>query len=81
MGEFVRFELMITPVVIQILFWVAAAMSVVGGLLMILISGNGRGILLVVFGPLAARIYAELMVIFFRINDTLREILANTRRV
>lgn len=81
MGNFLRFELMITPILIQILFWIATAGCVIGGILMILITGNARGILLIIFGPLGARIYAELLLLFFRINDHLRQIELNTRRV
>lgn len=81
MGDFLRFETMITPLVIQILFWIGAVGCVIGGILMIIISGNARGILLIIFGPIGARIYAELLLVFFRINDHLRQIELNTRRV
>jgi hypothetical protein len=80
MGDFIRFETMITPIVIQILFWLAVAVSVVVGIIMIITSGDARGILLIVFGPIGARIYAELLMVFFRINDHVRQIAENTRR-
>ena len=40
----------------------------------------GIGILAVVFGPLVMRIYCEWLIVLFRINDTLTEIMHNTRR-
>ena len=39
------------------------------------------GLLLLIFGPIVARIYAEILIIFFRINDHLRAIQHNTQRV
>ena len=79
MGDFLRFEMMITPIVIQILFWLGVAASVIAGIVLIA-GGNVQGILLIIFGPIGARIYAELLIVFFRINDHLREIQQNTRR-
>ena len=81
MGDFLRFETMITPALIQILFWLAVAISVIVGIIMIAATGDARGILLIVFGPLVARIYAELLIVFFRINDHLRHIDRNTQRM
>ena len=79
MSDFFKFEIMITPWVIQILFWLAVAVTVIIGLVIIIAHGDARGILLIIFGPIGARIYAELLIVFFRINDHLREIQQNTR--
>lgn len=80
MSDFLKFELMITPVVVQILFWLAVAVSVITGIMMIAASGDARGILVIIFGPIGARIYAELLIVFFRINDHVRAIQQNTQR-
>lgn len=79
MGDFLRFEVMITPVLIQILFWLAVAFSVIAGIVM-LTAGNARGVLVIIFGPIMARIYAEILIVLFRINDHLRQIQHNTER-
>lgn len=81
MGDFLRFETMITPILIQIVFWVAVAVTVIVGIIMI--SGrNGPGILggisVIIFGPILARIYAEILIVLFKINDHLRQIQQNT---
>ena len=78
MGDFLRFEVMITPILIQILFWIAVAATVITGSLMIIDTGDARGVLVIVFGPIMARIYAEILIILFRINDHLRRIQHNT---
>jgi hypothetical protein len=85
MGDFLRFETMITPVLIQVVFWLAVIVCVIVGIVMIVSGGEtaGRvgGLLLIVLGPIAARIYAEILIVLFRINDHLRHIQHNTERV
>jgi hypothetical protein len=46
----------------------------VGSILLGLIGGLIGGILTVFLGALATRIYAELLILFFRINETLTDI-------
>ncbi len=46
----------------------------VGAILLGLIGGLIGGILTVFLGALATRIYAELLILFFRINETLTDI-------
>src|SRR3954447_22144174 len=81
MGDFLRFETMITPLLIQIIFWVAVVFSIIAGVVMITdrtgpsIAG---GIIAIIFGPILARIYAEILIVLFKINDHLRQIQHNT---
>jgi hypothetical protein len=81
MGDFLRFETMVTPVLIQVLFWVAVIFFIVDGIIELVSGGVGRGIALIILGPIAARIYAEILILLFRINDHLRQIGHNTQRV
>ncbi len=81
MSDFWAFRKMVTPVIIQILFWVGVIACVITGIILI---GMGiklpgdqlvlKGILLIIFGPLAVRVYCEILIVFFRINETLTEI-------
>jgi len=81
MGDFWAFRKMVTPVIIQILFWVGVIICVIAGFVLI---GTGikqpghqsllSGVLLVIFGPLVVRLYCEILIVFFRINETLTEI-------
>ncbi len=78
MFDFLRFETMITPILIQILFWLAVVFCVVVGIISMVSGKLGGGLALFFLGPIGARIYAELLIVFFRMNDHLRHIQANT---
>ena len=83
MRDFLRFETMITPVMIQVIFWLAVIICVIVGIIMIVsgddIGARVSGLALIVLGPIAARIYAEILIVLFRINDHLRQIQHNTQ--
>ena len=84
MRDFLAFRTMLIPVIIQILFWVGAILCLIIGALMAIYGETHyygdqghylyKGVLLFVLGPLGVRIYCELLIIFFRINETLTEI-------
>jgi hypothetical protein len=81
MNDFFSFRTMITPIIIQILFWVGVAACVVMGIGYMVIGSRYYGgaaplygLMILIFGPLAVRIYCEILIIFFRINETLTEI-------
>ena len=82
MKDFLAFRTMLTPLLIQAVFWVGVVICVIAGLIYIL-SGVGqygggpnvvKGVILLFLGPIAVRIYCEILIIFFRINETLTEI-------
>ena len=84
MSDFWAFRTMVTPVIIQILFWIGAVLCLITGAIMVIYgasqfqAGQGhylwKGVLLFVLGPLGVRVYCEILIIFFRINETLTEI-------
>jgi hypothetical protein len=84
MRDFWAFRTMVTPVIIQILFWIGAIVCLFVGAGMIFWgviyyhAGLGhyvwKGISLFILGPLAVRVYCEILIVFFRINETLTEI-------
>ena len=82
MGDFLKFETMMTPFVIQAIFWIAVVILVIVGILQIADGGNGiwTGLATIIVGPILARIYCEIIIVFFRINDHLRAIQHNTQR-
>lgn len=71
--EFLSFHTMLTPVIIQILFWVGVAVCVIAGIFLIG-AGKIQGLLLILLGPVVVRVYCEILIIFFRIHDTLSDI-------
>ncbi len=86
MKDFLTFRKMITPMVIQIIFWIGIAACIIMGLSGIIggaIMRGGAGAVLIglftlLIGPLMVRIYCELLIIFFRMNESLDEIKNNT---
>ena len=82
MGDFLSFRKMITPIIIQILFWIGCVVCVIAGLVTMATSSGPYGssssalggLLLIVLGPLAVRVYCELLIVLFRMNETLTDI-------
>lgn len=84
MGDFLAFRKMITPTVIQIFFWLGVLVCVIAGLV-ILTNGDAlaavspvpptiTAIVVLIVGPLLVRIYCELLMVLFRIYESLRAI-------
>lgn len=73
MGEFLRFRRMVTPVLIQLLFWLGVLAVVVGGVVTIVTDNVLIGVAVLVLGPIAVRVYAELLIVLFRIHSALQD--------
>jgi len=74
MQEFLSFRKMITPMIIQILFWVLVAACVISALVSF---GQGAvlaGLVILILGPVFVRVYCELMILLFKIYDELKRI-------
>ncbi|SHM54329.1 DUF4282 domain-containing protein [Gracilibacillus kekensis] len=87
MDKFIKFDSMITPMIIKIIFWIGVGLSVLSGL-GIIISGFSAyygggfqvflGLVVIVVGPLVIRIYCELLIVVFKMHDALQTIKDNT---
>lgn len=78
MNSFLNFDNFITPKFITIIYWIILAMVVLGGL-GLMFSGNGfagfvMGLFTVLLGVLFTRIYCELLMVAFSINNHLKNI-------
>ncbi|HEC62863.1 MAG TPA: DUF4282 domain-containing protein [Candidatus Acetothermia bacterium] len=80
MRDFLAFRKMITPLIIQAIFWIGVLLCVIAGLIYIVVGasayygGGGMvlaGVLLIILGPLGVRIYCELLIVMFKILDEL----------
>jgi hypothetical protein len=81
MSDFLAFRWMLTPVLIQVVFVLGSLATIAAGLVVI---GHGAthnhsgqlgvGIALILLGPIVVRLYAELLIVVFRINDSLGDI-------
>jgi len=81
MKDFLTFKKMITPMIIQVLFWIGVAAVVIGGFVsMFQYGGFWKGLLMVLIGPFIIRLWTELLIITFSINDSLRIIKNNTKK-
>jgi len=83
MEEFLTFRKMLTPLVIQALFWLGVVVTVIVGLVMIVSGASARygggeqvltGVLTLLLGPIFVRIWCEVLILLFRIHDALTEI-------
>lgn len=83
MNDFLTFRKMITPVFIQIIFWIGVVLCVISGLTLMIAGagsnygGGGQiltGLVTLFVGPLFVRVYCEILILFFRMNETLNDI-------
>ncbi len=77
--DFIAFKFMITPVFIQVIFWLGVLSVFAAGIFSMTRGGVGAlmGILIWIFGALYVRVICEIMIIFFRIYETLKDIRNN----
>lgn len=75
-NSFINFDKMLTPLIIKIVFWIGAGISVIMGLLMFIDGGISvlMGLITIVVGPLVVRIYCELLIIMFKMHETLVDV-------
>ena len=64
---------MITPTVINVLYWILCAFVILGGIFSI-IGGQFLAIIAIPFGLLYIRVMCELMVVMFKINANVDKI-------
>ncbi len=79
MEDYLAFRRMITPVLVQILFWIGTVVCLIVGLGLasrITILGS---LVVIAGGVLIVRIYCELLILFFRMNETLTDIRASVQ--
>ena len=69
------FKKMITPLIIQALYWIGiAGVVIVAFGMMFRRGGFWMGLVYLVLGPIMVRVYAELLIVLFRMHDALNEI-------
>ena len=73
MEDFLTFKKMLSPIIIQIVYWLATIASILWGIALV-IAGDFKGYLLIFLGPIIARICCELLIVVFSINDRLQDI-------
>jgi hypothetical protein len=76
--EYLTFRKLVTPVIIQILFWIAVVVVVIAGIVAIAQGSAGQGLALIILGPIGARVYAELLIVIFNIEREVRKLSGET---
>ena len=74
-------ENLVTPKLITIFYWILLFAFITKGIGDIFEGDFFRGLVWVVGGSLASRVACELVVVLFRINETLHEINDNTKDI
>lgn len=69
--DILQFRILVTPIFVQIIFWILAAMAIISAVNAIAHGQILTGILALIIGPLVARIFCETMIVVFRIHDNL----------
>lgn len=77
MRDFLLFRRMLTPIIIQVLFWVLVIACLVAGIANFYHREVLHGLQIIFIGPILARILCEFLILFFRMNETLT-VLKNT---
>lgn len=74
MEVFMNFDRLITPTIIKIVYWLGIAAVVIAGIVAIASGEFFAGLLTIILGPIAVRVYCELLILLFRIHDSLIEV-------
>lgn len=80
MKDILFFDNMLTPKIINVVYWLLLLVAVIGGLgSMFGLNGFSigsffMGIIYAVVGAVAARIWCELLIVLFKMNEALQEI-------
>lgn len=72
--DFFCFRRMLTPFLVQIIFWLGVIACIVLGIANILHNYVYEGILAIIIGPVIVRVICEYVIVLFRINNTLTDI-------
>jgi Domain of unknown function (DUF4282) len=68
------FDKMLTPQLITLIYWILLVGSLLGGIVAMFTQSFIGGVLTIVFGALFSRIWCELLIVLFKMNDALQAI-------
>jgi hypothetical protein len=73
MKEFLSYKTMVTPGIVKVLSYIGMVVALIAGLLAMAVDPL-TGIATAILGPIAVRIYAEVMLIMFEIHNELKKL-------
>ncbi len=75
MKDFLTFRKMLTPVLVQFLFWLSLLIFIIIAIVDIIHQESWRVVLeIIILGPLISRIVCEKIILLFHMNDNLIQI-------
>ncbi len=79
MKDLLFFNDMITPKIITVVYWLLLLMVVIGGLGSMFAMGVSfgsflKGLFMIVAGGVGVRIWSELMIVLFKINENMQKL-------
>jgi hypothetical protein len=72
LNEYLSFRKLITPLLVQTLFWIVVVANTISALFYS--DSFLEGLLMLIVGPILIRIFCEGLIVVFEINNTLTEI-------
>ena len=72
--DFLFLDKMITPTIITVIYWILSVAVILVGFLSMFQGGLAvlTGLLTVLIGPVIVRMYCEIVIVFFKINDNIK---------
>ncbi len=78
MWDYLSYRKMITPFIIQITYWAFSALCIASGIYIIFVRNSpAKGIAIALLSPIIIRVACEIIIVFFRIYQTLLKIEKN----
>ncbi len=74
MKDILYFDNMLTPKIITFIYWILVIAVVLSGLRAVFNGEILTGFGLIVGGSIAVRVWCELMIVFFKMNEALQDI-------
>ena len=80
MNDLLNFDNMLTPKIITVIYFLSLVAVILAGLFTIFAGQGGflmnliMGLLTIIFGGLLVRVYCELMIVAFKINENIKRI-------
>ncbi|WP_044406727.1 DUF4282 domain-containing protein [Thiomicrospira microaerophila] len=68
------FDAMLTPKIITAVYWLLLTGVVLSGIGTMIAQNFFFGLMIILFGALGVRIWCELLIVLFKINDNLRKL-------
>jgi len=65
---------MVIPLIVEIVFWLGIAAAVVSAIMLMYNDNWVQGVITLIIAPILVRMVCELLIVLFRINDTLTDI-------